>query len=351
MALILVSTDNISHEEWLEYRNQGIGGSDVSVVCGINRWKSPIELWMEKTGQFPYQEAGEAAYWGNRLEDLVKEEFTIRTGIEVIPVNAILQHEEYPFMLANLDGICQHPVYGNVVFEAKTAGFHRSGEWEGDSIPDEYLLQLQHYLAVTGYKGAYIAVLIGGNNFKWQFVERDEELIEMLVQLESEFWEQVLSGIPPALDGSEASGKFLNRCYPDSVPDSVIELPSTAASLVEKYVLASEKIGEYTSQKQEAENLLKQMMGEYEVGIVGDGTVNDGTTEQIISDNETVDNGIANVGTIITWKTVTQERLDTKAIKADHPTLCKKYTNQSTSRRFSVKPAVEKEGAEINECN
>jgi len=93
-------------------------------------------------------------------------------------------------MQANLDGVCEHPDYGTCVFEAKTASAYKSVEWDG-AIPDEYVLQIQHYLSVTGYKGAYIAVLIGGNSFRWKFVERDEELIAILIQLERDFWECV----------------------------------------------------------------------------------------------------------------------------------------------------------------
>jgi putative phage-type endonuclease len=159
MAVVLASTEDIDYADWLDLRKKGIGGSDASVVCGINKWKSPIELWMEKTDQLPYQEAGEAAYWGTQLESLVRNEFTKRTGIEVIPVNQLLQSEDHPFMLANLDGVCQHPNYGTCIFEAKTSSAYRETEWS-DTIPDEYTLQIQHYLAVTGYMGAYIAVLI-----------------------------------------------------------------------------------------------------------------------------------------------------------------------------------------------
>ena len=121
LNLAIASTEGLAYTDWLEYRRMGIGGSDTSVVCSINRYKSPIELWMEKTGQMPYQEAGEAAYWGSRLESLVKDEFTSRTGIEVIQVNQILQSVDHPFMIANLDGTCMHPNYGTCVFEAKTA--------------------------------------------------------------------------------------------------------------------------------------------------------------------------------------------------------------------------------------
>ena len=111
-AKVLVSTENMPYEEWLEYRRLGIGGSDASVVCGINRYKSPVELWLDKTGQLPPKEAGEAAYWGTQLEPFVRDEFTKRAGIEVKQVKELLQSEEYPFMLANMDGMCEVPDIG-----------------------------------------------------------------------------------------------------------------------------------------------------------------------------------------------------------------------------------------------
>lgn len=309
-AKILAFTENMSYEDWLEHRRLGIGGSDASIVCGINRYKSPVELWMDKTGQLPYQEAGEAAYWGTLLEPFVRAEFTKRTGIEVTHKNELLQSEEYPFMLANLDGICEVHDYGTCVFEAKTASAYKAGEWE-DSIPSEYLLQVQHYLAVTGYAGSYIAVLIGGNTFKWKFIERDEELISMLIELEANFWNHVQQKIPPPLDGSSASEKFLAERFPISNPKSKIVLPASAVDLISQYDEACEQLKKITEQKQYAENLLKEMMGDNEIGTVKD--------------------------RIVTWKSVTQERLDSKTLKAEHPTLYKKYANKTSYRRFSIK--------------
>jgi putative phage-type endonuclease len=313
MAIVLASTENMPHDEWLDWRKKGVGGSDASVVCGINKWKSPVELWMEKTGQLPDSEAGEPAYWGTLLEGLVKAEFTKRTGIEVFPVNQILQSEDHPFMFANIDGVCNHPNYGPCVFEAKTSSAYRSGEWD-DKIPDEYILQVQHYLAVTGYMGAYIAVLIGGNSFKWKFIERDEDLISMLIQLEGDFWRHVQECIPPPLDGSEASAKFLNQRFPDSVPLSKIDLTGDAAALLRQYDAACEELEKVTERKVEAENHLKQMLGVNEAGVAGD--------------------------RVITWKSITQERLDSKTLKAEHPTLYRKYANKTSYRRFSVKAAA-----------
>lgn len=312
-ANILTATENMPYEEWLEYRKRGIGGSDAAVVCGISRYKTPVELWMEKTGQLPPQEAGEAAYWGTQLEGLVRAEFTKRTGIEVTRVNQMLQSETHPFMLANLDGVCTHPDYGLCGFEAKTASAYKAGEWEG-AIPDEYQLQIQHYMAVTGYAGFYIAVLIGGNTFRWRFVERDEELISLLTELEADFWAHVEQELPPPLDGSDASTKFLADRFPGSAPHSRIALPDAAAGLIRQYDAACERLKAITEQKQEAENLLKEMLGDSETGTAGD--------------------------RIVTWKSVVQERLDSRTLKAEHPMLYQKYVNKTSYRRFSIKAAV-----------
>ena len=310
MFRTLVNTKDMPYEEWLDYRKRGIGGSDASIVCGINKYKSPVQLWMEKTDQLKPEEAGEAAYWGTLLESFVKSEFTKRTGIEVIEKKELLQSEEHPFMFANLDGICEHPELGTCIFEAKTASAYKIGEWE-DSIPAEYLLQIQHYMAVTGYKGTYIAVIIGGNTFKWKFIERDEELISMLIKLEADFWKHIEDMTPPELDGSDACAKFLSEKYPTGISKTSIELPNTVSGIIEQYNKSSEKIDFYKERKQEAENLLKDMLGENETG--------------------TWENNI------VTWKNITRDGFDSKTLKAEHPKLYEKYASRISYRRFSVK--------------
>lgn len=310
MARVVVNTEELTYDRWLEYRKTGIGGSDASVVCGINKYKTPIELWMEKTGQLPYQEAGEATYWGTQLEPMVKSEFTKRTGIEVKLVKQLLQSEEYPFMQANLDGICDHPDYGTCIFEAKTASAYKANEWD-NSIPAEYLLQIQHYMAVTGYKGTFIAVLIGGNAFKWKYVERDDELIEMLINIEADFWDHIINGTPPPIDGSEASAKFLADRYPKSVLGTQIVLPDNTEALIKEYDEACEQLAEITERKQKAENLLKELLGDNETGTLGN--------------------------RVISWKSISQERLDSKTLKAEHPEIYKQYINRVSYRKFSIK--------------
>lgn len=309
-AKVIVRTDNLPYADWLEYRRQGIGGSDASVVCGINRYKSAMELWLEKTGQMPVQPAGDAAYWGTQLENIVRNEFTRRTNIEVERRPEILQSSEHPFMLANVDGVCEVPGKGSCIFEAKTASAFKAQEWV-NTVPDEYQLQIQHYMAVTECVGAYIAVLIGGNTFRWHYVERDDELISMIVRLEADFWQSVKNGTPPPIDGTEASAQLLADMFQKSTPDSQIVLPSEAAELLAAYDEACEQLELLTEDKRKAENSLKELLGNNECGTFGD--------------------------RLISWKSVSQERLDSKALKAAHPDLCSQYTKRSEFRRFTVK--------------
>jgi putative phage-type endonuclease len=334
-AIVIKSTEGLSRKEWLELRKLGIGGSDAAVVCGVNRYKSQLELWMEKTGRIPCssflhdekedEKAGGAAYWGARLEPLIKEEFTRRTGVKVIPVSQIIRSPEYPFMLANLDGVCRCPIHGRCVFEAKTANVFKAGEWDGDLVPKEYLLQVQHYLSVTGYNGAYIAVLIGGNDFRTVFVPRDEEVISMLIRREADFWRLVQNDMPPPPDGSDACAEFLAGLYPAGRPKSKINLPAEASDIIHQYNFAAEQEGIFKAKKQEASNTLKQMLGDNEIGIVGAG----------------VSGGVGGQGGIgyVKWKNVTQERLNAAMLKSEQPEIYERYLTESSYRRFSIKVA------------
>lgn len=306
----IISTENMSREEWLAWRRKGIGGSDASIVCGLNKYKSPVELWMDKLGMLEPEEANEAAYWGNILEPIVREEFTKRTGLKVKIEKSMLQHSEYPFMLANVDGIVKDKEHGDCIFEAKTSSIFRIEEWE-NSIPEEYQLQVQHYMAVTGFKGAYVAALIGGNQFKWQFIKRDDEIIDMLIRLEQSFWEHVQSNTPPPLDGSEAAGLLLNKLYPNSRPESKIILPDEALDLIMEYEEYQEKEKQAAEQKEKAGNRLKALLGENEIGVAGN--------------------------RIISWKNIVSERLDSKKLKTDKPDIYSKYIQQSGYRRFTIR--------------
>lgn len=268
-ALKLVSTENMSHQEWLQYRKKGLGGSDAGPVAGFSKYRTPVIVWLEKTGKIELtQEETQAARFGRKLEPVVADEFSERTGLKIEPVHEILQHPEHPFMLANLDRIVH--LDGKLgVLEVKTADKYLANEWDDEKIPDHYYLQVQHYLAVTGMDFAYIAVLIGGNDFRYKSIERNEDVIRHLVQIEKDFWQLVVNDTPPAVDGSEATTELLKQMYPDTNGQEII-LPEEAVDWLRQYKEAAEKIKEFELIKNEAHNKILHAMQDYSIGWIGE---------------------------------------------------------------------------------
>ena len=266
---VVVKTKNLTRKEWLEYRTYGIGGSDVSIIAGINPFRSVHELWLEKTGQIKIEETeSEYAYFGTLLEPIVRKEFMTRTGLKVRQKHMLLQSDEYPFMYADLDGVINEN--GEfVIFEAKTASQYKKELWE-EGVPAEYILQVQHYMAVTGAKKTYIAALIGGNHFMYHVVERDEKMIAKIIAMEKYFWvNYVVGGLEPILDGSKATTNYVNNKYNNS-NGQTIELPSEALKICEEYENVSQQIKALELVKNAAANQLKGYLKEAETGTVGE---------------------------------------------------------------------------------
>jgi len=103
-AIRLASTTNMLRDEWLAIRAQGIGSSDAAAAIGLSSYKCSLSLWLEKTGRQQPEDLSnkEAVVWGTVLEPVLAKMYAERTGRKVRRVNAVLQHPEYPFMLANL---------------------------------------------------------------------------------------------------------------------------------------------------------------------------------------------------------------------------------------------------------
>ncbi|PEM28978.1 YqaJ viral recombinase family nuclease [Bacillus wiedmannii] len=309
-AKVLVNTLNMDHAQWLQARTQGIGGSDVSAIAGLNKWKSAVQVFLEKTQAIEKGDIqSEAAYFGNVLEEVVANEFAKRTDLKVQRKNAILQHSEYPWMLANVDRLI---VGEKIGLECKTASEYLKKEWEDEEVPAAYLLQCQHYMAVTGYEAWWIAVLIGGNKFVHKKIERDKELIQYLIDIEKDFWlNNVEKNEPPMFDGSDASTELLKHLYPESIADSFVSLSMQEELLIEARNQVDREIKVLQEQKAEYENKIKAKLGTNEVG----GTEN----------------------YKVYWKSYKTNRFDSKRFKAEHPDLYEQYAKESISRKFTVK--------------
>lgn len=312
MPNILCDTKNMTREEWLQMRKSGIGGSDAAILCGINKWKTPIGLYLDKIGEIevePDEDAAERMYWGNVLEDVVAQEFKKVTNKKIRRRNYMFQSENYPFMIANID---RDIIGENAGLEVKTSGSYALKDWEGDNIPQYYIIQCQHYIEVMGWDRMYICCLIGGQKFVMHTIEKDQELINYLIDLERNFWEKnVLQKIPPAIDGSEAAGELINSLYPAALSNQTLTLSDDNAIYAKEIEAIAEQIKKLDEQKSLYENKIKMIMGNFDTATVGDYK--------------------------ITWKDSHRNSFDTKSFRKDYESLYQQYSNDITFRKFSLK--------------
>ena len=312
MKNIMIPTKDLTREEWLELRRNGIGGSDASVVMGKNPWRSIQQLWEDKTGKTQVQEnSNEYTYWGNVMEGIIRKEFMNRTGLKVRQKHFMMFHPQFSFMFADVDGIVTDEQGEKCIFEAKTVSQYREDEWKNGKIPTEYMMQVQHYLAVCNMQKAYIAALIGGNHFIYYTILRDEEMIADLVYAEKKFWEyNVKCDIRPEIDDSEATKEFLDRKYKESVKDSV-PLDRSLVKVLEEYQNVSGQLKVMEKRKTGLSNQLKAALGEHEEGKF---------------DN----------GQIVRWKRIEKNLLDSKRLKAEKPEIYNQYTSVNAYRTLSI---------------
>lgn len=228
----------------IEESQTGIGGSDCAALFGKSPWKTIHEVYMSKVGLTKPEMAPEPTIWqeiGLEMEPAITKLFLKRR-----PDKTVIEHppfersEKYPFMIGHLDGlICDSTgltVEG--VLEIKTSGWGKADQWglEGtDEVPENYNLQVHHYMALTGLGYAEIAVLLGGSDFKIFRVERNEKLIEALIAQEKYFWETyVVPQVPPPIDGTAGATRMLRAIYPDS-DDTVISASEELHKTVMKF--------------------------------------------------------------------------------------------------------------------
>lgn len=316
-VLRLVSTKDLSRDAWLDVRKRGIGSSDSSAAIGLNPYKSQLELWLEKTNRDqglakPDPDDDTApVFWGVILEPIVASQYQRRTGNKVRKVNAVLQHPEIPWMLANID----REVVGSAevqILECKTAGINGARLWR-DGVPKYVEVQVMHQLAVTGKQAADVAVLLGGQQLEVYRIERDELLIQHLIELERQFWHYVETDTPPPADGSDSAEQALRLLYPEDdgeERDFSQDTELSEAFCTLKHVRLT--LTELNQREGELKQQLQQAMGTASKARFADGS--------------------------ISWKKARDSLgVDTSALFKDHPDLKARYqTTRPGSRRFLV---------------
>ena len=262
---ILADTKELSREDWLKLRKNGIGGSDASAVCGLNPWRSPIDVYMDKTKEKIEDKDSEAMRVGRDLEDYVAQRFTEATGKKVRRMNAVLSHDEHEWMIADLDRVI---VGEDALLECKTANAYKAEAWADGKVPEQYEIQCHHYMAVTGKKKVYIACLIMGIDFVWRVIERDEEIINDLISIEKDFWQNhVLAKRMPPPDGSESAGNAIKEMYTSS-REQTLDLSGLAGRMA-RYNDIELLVSSLKMEQEMIKQEIQLQMGEADTALVG----------------------------------------------------------------------------------
>lgn len=262
-----------SLEAWLDARRNGIGASDAAAILGVSPWKGPFGLYVEKLGLRPIDPAEtEAMEWGKRLEPFVAQAYAEKTGRTLVdPGRFTIQYKrDTPYLQATLDREIVGEDRGPGVCECKAVNAYAADEWREDDAPLPYLVQVQHQLAVTGCAWGSLAVLIGGQRFRYIDVERQDRFIAELLEHEAEFWDRLKRQDPPPVDGLPATADLLAELYPRD-DGHTIALSDDVRQWDERLQQAKEAIKQAAAQKEEAENHIKQALGTATKGVLGPG--------------------------------------------------------------------------------
>lgn len=305
----LVSTLDLPKEEWLKIRKTGLTGTDIGAITGMNPYSSAFQVYHDKRSEEVESYDNEAMRQGRDLEEYVARRFTEQTGFKVRRANAVYQNEQYPFMLADFDRLI---VGKNAGLECKTVSAYSADKWSDGRIPLHYQMQVQHYLAVSGYQEWYVAALIMGREFLVRRIARDEELIENLITIEKRFWEEhVLAGVAPDPDGSRAYSDMLVKLYHGN-REKEIQLFGIHEQLQRRNEI-EQLVKKLETEKEQIDQTIKLQMQDASYAVAEDYR--------------------------ISWVQSDQNRIDAKRLKEERPEIYRKYSRQVSSRRFSVKYA------------
>ena len=311
-----MAVDTISHQDVKTNRHEYIGGSDIAKIMGLSRWGTPLSLWAEKTQKVPAKDLSdvEAVELGSDLEEFVAKKFTQKTGKAVRRSPKLYQHPNYPYMVAHVDRLVTG---SDELLECKTCSLFKKDEWENDEIPQEYILQVMWYLGITGRRIGHIAVLIGGQSFKYKQIEFDSELFDTMVESAKEFWQHVQDNTPPAVMAND--DETLKDLYADH-SEIMIELYPTD----EETAQAAQTLEERIAYLQEVKAHIKSLQDEQK------------EIETHIKDIIKDSLGIKTPKYVVTWKSQTKTTIDSTLLRQCEPEIANKYSITASYRVMRI---------------
>lgn len=297
-------------EEQLAARRNGIGGSDVGAICGKNKWMTIQDVYLDKKGLRPPRPESPQAKWGKIQEPYICANYCEVFNKEVFVPNETYYHKDYPFMLANVDGLIET----DGILEVKTVTYNNA-EWGAtgtDQIPKSYALQCHHYMLVCDRAYTDIALLSMGYKESFYRIYRDSDIDKKLIEIESWFWNEcVLKDQPPLA----RADKMINEM--NAVLDKPLEGSIYNADMMDAFhqLLHHMELRKFHADEEET---YKKYIGDFLQGC---------QKESLQSKD-----GVP----LVTYKLNKRSSMDTKSFQQEHPELYEKYLRETKYYYFKV---------------
>jgi putative phage-type endonuclease len=315
----------LNNQDFALLRAKSLGGSDIGAVLGLSKYRSAMDVWMEKTGKEMSTRDSLPLRFGHFAESFVASEYALATGASLAIHEAAIIHPQYEYMHGHIDRFVlfsgDTPLMGedgritaSRILECKTANPFAQSDWGdpgSDQVPPSYLVQCVWYMMLTGISRTDLAVLFGNTDFRIYEINRDLELEQMVLERAVCFWENhVLIDTPPAAT-SESDYKTL---FGKSTASKSVEAPAETCELIKKLKALNEQIDSY---EQEVSSIKQSIMGQMQ------------DAEVLTFHGQT----------LATWKAPKHYlRLDAKRLTEEHPDLVHQYQVPiQNSRRLVIK--------------
>lgn len=318
-----------AREEWLTARKAGLGGSDIGAILGLSPYRTPVDVWMEKTGRSDGNADSLQMRFGTYAEEFVAQEYSRETGNAVQRFTKMLHHPTAP-ILGNIDRLVvpegqkvashKSEIRTDCLLECKTASAFattKSSEWGEagtDQVPMSYLVQVATYRILTGCRYADLAVLFGNQDFRIYHLWQDADLEEMIVARATEWWNRHIVGDVAPEPVCEADVKTL---YPRSTPEKIVEASTEVLVALNDLRVAKAEVEKWEARAEASQLTVKRAIADAEVLIFGGKT-------------------------LATYKSAKpSQRTDWKALVAEinpAPELISRFTTETNgARRFLIK--------------
>jgi putative phage-type endonuclease len=314
----------LNNQDFALLRAKSLGGSDVGALLGLSKYRSAVDVWMEKTGKETAVRDSLPLRFGQFAEEFVASEYTLSTGLSLASHDAAVIHPEYQYMHGHIDRFVldgnlplidgDGKITASRILECKTANPFAQSEWGevgSDQVPLSYLVQCVWYMMLTNIDRTDLAILFGNADFRIYEINRDLELEKMVLERAKSFWEKhVLKDIPPPAT-SESDYKIL---FGKSTVGKLVEAPAQICELIKKLKSLNEQVEHYES---EISQIKQSIMGQMQ------------DAEVLTYQGQT----------LATWKAPKPSlRLDAKRLSEEYPDLVNKYQVPiQNSRRLVIK--------------